>query len=151
MIISIDVYDSFTDVTVTFTMTSNRLNRLPLQFQRWKGPMSLAIQLDEEELPTVARILSKINRTNIRYTLYITKNIGKNIPRCTFIAMNGTSLFYNRCFVINELRNLTIESIQTTHFMIIDSDGIISSKNSDFYSFFRNHASKFSCFYSSFI
>ena len=104
--------------------------------------MSLAIQLDEEELPRVARILSKINRTNIRYTLYITKNIGKNIPRCTFIAMNGTSLFYNRCFVINELRNLAIESIQTTHFMLIDSDGIISSKNSNFYSFFRNHASK---------
>ena len=104
--------------------------------------MSLAIQLDEEELPRVARILSKINRTNIRYTLYITKNIGKNIPRCTFIAMNGTSLFYNRCFVINELRNLAIESIQTTHFMIIDSDGIISSRNSSFYLFSRNHASK---------
>ena len=48
--------------------------------------MSPAIQLDEEELPKVARILSKINRTNIRYTFYITKNIGKDIPRCTFIA-----------------------------------------------------------------
>ena len=151
MIISIDLYDNFTDVTVTFTLISNRMNWLPLQFQRWKGPMSLAIQLDEEELPTVARILSKINRTNIHYTLYITKNIGKNIPRCSFIAMNGTSLFYNRCFVINELRNLAIESIQTTHFMLIDSDGVISSKNSNFYSFFRNHASKSSCFYSSFI
>ena len=88
MIISIDLYDNFTDVTVTFTLTPNRLNRLPLQFQRWKGPMSLAIQLDEEELPRVARILSKINRTNIHYTLYITKNIGKNIHCCTFKAMN---------------------------------------------------------------
>ena len=136
---------------MTFTLTTDRLNRLPLQFKRWKGPMSLAIQLDEEELPKVARILSKINRTNIRYTFYITKNIGKDIPRCTFIAMNGTSLLYNRCFVINELRNLAIESIQTTHYMLIDSDGIISSKISSFCLFSRNHASKSSGFYSSII
>ena len=105
----------------------------------------------KRELPKVARILSKINRTNIRYTFYITKNIGKDIPRCTFIAMNGTSLLYNRCFVINELRNLAIESIQTTHYMIIDSDGIISSRISSFCLFSRNHASKSSGFYSSII
>ena len=54
-VLIIDLHDNFTDVTMTFTLTTDRLNRLPLQFKRWKGPMSLAIQLDEEELPKVAR------------------------------------------------------------------------------------------------
>lgn len=89
--------------------------------------MSVAIQLDEEELPQVAKLLSRMTRSNVRFTLYIVKKAKKIIPRCSFIAMNGSSVLYDRCFVINELRNLAIETIQTTHFMLIDSDSIISS------------------------
>ena len=136
---------------MTFTLTTDRLNRLPLQFQRWKGPMSVAIQLDEEELPKVAKYLSKMTRSNVRFTLYVVRNIRKMIKHCSFITLNGSSVFYDRCFVINELRNLAIESIQTTHFMLIDSDGIISSKISSFCLFSRNHASISSGFYSSII
>ncbi len=112
---------------MTFTLSPDRMNRLALHFQRWKGPISVAIQLDEEELRTVSQRISKINRNDIRFTLYIVKKTKKNIPRCSFIAMNGTRVLYDRCFVINELRNLAIETIQTTHFMLIDGDSIISS------------------------
>ena len=89
--------------------------------------MSVAIQLDEEELPKVAKLLGRMTRSNVRFTLYIVKNTGKIIPRCSFITMNGSIVLYDRCFVINELRNLAIETIQTTHFMLIDGDSIISS------------------------
>ena len=63
---------------MTFTLTTDRLNRLSLQFQRWKGPMSLAIQLDEEELPKVARIISKNNR-KIFVILFILRRILEKI------------------------------------------------------------------------
>ena len=89
--------------------------------------MSVAIQLDEEELPKVAKLLGRMTRSNVRFTLYVVKNTGKIIPRCSFIAMNASSVLYDRCFVINELRNLAIETIQTTRFMLIDGDSIISS------------------------
>ena len=112
---------------MTFTLSPDRMNRLNFHLKRWKGPISVAMQLDEEELRTVSQRISKINRNDIRFTLYIVKKAKKNTQRCSFIAMNGTCVLYDRCFVINELRNLVIETIQTTHFMLIDGDSIISS------------------------
>ena len=137
---TIDLNETYTNVTVTFTLSPDRMNRLSLHFQRWKGPMSVAIQLDEEELPKVAKYLSKMTRSNVRFTLYVVRNIGKMIKHCSFITMNGSSVFYDRCFVINELRNLAIETIQTTHFMLIDGDSIISSISCDMLFDCRNHS-----------
>ena len=102
--------------------------------------MSVAIQLDEEELPKVAKYLSKMTRSNVRFTLYVVRNIRKMIKHCSFITLNGSSVFYDRCFVINELRNLAIETIQTTHFMLIDGDSIISSISCDMLFDCRNHS-----------
>lgn len=112
---------------MTLTLSPNRLDRLPLHMQRWKGPMSIAIQLNEEELQETIKIINSIHRKNIRFTFYIVKQLQDNNYHCSFVSMNGTIVYYDSCFVINELRNLAIESIQTTHFMLIDGDAIISS------------------------
>lgn len=113
---------------MTLPLSPKRMDRLPLHFDRWKGPMSIVIQLNEEEMENVAKIVSAIQRENVRFTFYIIK---KPIPetrsyRCTFISYNRTKVHYETCFVINVLRNLAIETIRTTHFMIVDGDGIVS-------------------------
>lgn len=112
---------------MTLPLSTKRLDRFPLHLKRWKGPMSIAIQINEDELPGVARILSSIKRGNIRWTLYIVKRQPYS-DHCTFVSMNGTKVKYENCFVVNELRNLAIETIRTTHFLIVDGDGIISSR-----------------------
>ena len=87
--------------------------------------MSIAIQMNEDELPIVAQVISIINRRNIRFTLYVVKKSGKS--GCNYISETKKVIHFNQCFVINELRNLAIETIQTTNFMVIDGDGILSS------------------------
>ena len=121
------VNQNYTGVTMILPLSSSRLDRLSLHFDRWKSPMSIAIQLNEEELKDVATILTQIRRPNIRFTLYIVRNTGQKM-RCKFVSMNGTKVFYETCFVVNILRNLAIETIRTTHFFIVDGDGLVSSK-----------------------
>ena len=122
MILLVDVYKNFTVITETLVLTPNRLDRLPLHLDRWNGSMSIAIQMTEDELPTVAQVISTINRPNIRFTLYIAKDSG-----CDYVSESRKVYHFNNCFVINELRDLAIETIETTHFMVIDGDGILSS------------------------
>ena len=122
MILLVDVYKNFTGITETLVLTPNRLDRLPLHLDRWNGSMSIAIQMTEDELPTVAQVISTINRPNIRFTLYIAKDSG-----CDYVSESRKVYHFNNCFVINELRDLAIETIETTHFMVIDGDGILSS------------------------
>lgn len=118
---------NYTGVTMTLPLSPQRLDRLPLHFHRWGGPMSIAIQLNEEELDQVAGTLTKIRRANTRFTLYLVKKPRGRDYRCTFISMNRTEIRSDSCFVINVLRNLAIETIRTTHFMIVDGDGVLSS------------------------
>ena len=46
----IDIYENFTGVTMTLFLSLDRFDRLPYHLNRWKGPMSIAIQINEEEL-----------------------------------------------------------------------------------------------------
>ena len=88
--------------------------------------MSIAIQMTEDELPTVAQVICSINRPNIRFTLYIVKKKSGN-SGCNYVSETKKVIHFDQCFVINELRNLAIETIQTSNFMVIDGDGILSS------------------------
>ena len=88
--------------------------------------MSIAIQLNEDELPTVAQVICSINRPNIRFTLYVVKKRSGN-SGCNYVSETKKVIHFDQCFAINELRNLAIETIQTTNFIIIDGDGILSS------------------------
>ena len=112
---------------MTLFLSLNRFDRLPYHLSRWKGPMSIAIQINEEELEELYNIISSIWRNNIRFTFYIVKKQSNSKPRCKFVTMNGKSILLPTCFVCNVLRNLAIETISTSHFLLIDGDGIISS------------------------
>lgn len=119
--------DSYKEVTVTIPLSANRLDRLPLHFDRWNGDMSIAIQLTEAELEEVARVLTSFQRRYVRYTLYVIKETYQS-NGCSFVSFARETVEYDSCFVVNELRNLAIETIQTSHFLITDGDGILSGK-----------------------
>lgn len=114
-------------MTVVLSLSTERLNRLPFQLDRWKGPMSLIIQCNEDEIRTVTSIISTVRRSNIRFTLYILKDVPKGQKKCSFVTLNTTVINYDSCFAYNVLRDLAIESIQTTHYLILDGDAILSS------------------------
>lgn len=115
----------FNGITMILPLSLQRMDRLSLHFSRWKGEMSISIQCNEEEFETLLEIISNIHRKKIRFTFYLVKKNGDN-NRCSFIKKNGKQYHLPSCYVINELRNLAIETIRTTHFMIIDGDAIIS-------------------------
>ena len=111
---------------MTLPMSLNRMDRLHLHLERWKGHVSIAVQVNEEDLLDLIQTVNAIKRNNIRFTFYIVKKPGESNYRCTFKSMNGTDVHYESCYAINILRNLAIETITTSHFMIIDGDGIVS-------------------------
>lgn len=119
------LHDSYKDVTLTIPLSANRLDRLPFHFDRWNGNISIAIQLNEEELEEVANVLTSFQRPNVRYTFYVIKQ-SSHAKKCSFVSFKKKKVKYESCFVVNELRNLAIETIQTTHFIITDGDGLLS-------------------------
>ena len=100
--------------------------------------MSISIQLKEEEFEETVKIVNAIHRKNIRITFYIIKEKPKSNYHCKFISKKGIKIRYTTCFVFNELRDLAIESIQTTHFLLTDGDSIISGNNHFIFIIFRN-------------
>ena len=125
-LMELDIKANFTGVTMTLPLSLNRMDRLYLHLDRWKGPMSIAVQVNEEDLVDLIQIVNAIRRDNIRFTFYIVIKPIESNYRCIFKSLNGTDVLYESCYVINVLRNLAIETIKTSHFMIIDGDGIIS-------------------------
>ena len=91
--------------------------------------MTISIQLNEDEFEETVKVVSAISRKNIRITFYIIKEQPNQDYHCTFISKKGIKVRYTTCFVFNELRDLAIESIQTTHFLLTDGDAIISGNN----------------------
>lgn len=109
-----------------FSLTPGRLDRLPIHLSHWSGNMSIAIQLEESELPLVADVITKTNRSNIRFTLYILKDIHRP-SKGTFLMKQYRRVYFPSCFACNVLRDLAIETIQSTHYFLIDGDAIITS------------------------
>ena len=101
----------------------NRLNRLPYVLRRWKGAISLAVYITEEELSSLEEIiLVHAHHSRIVFTAYIVKAITpSNTPFYTL--PNGNHLSYpNGFYPVNTMRDLAIESISTTHCFVVDAD-----------------------------
>ena len=103
------------------------MNRLPFQLERWNGNMSITILLEKHELPYIASIVSTINHSSIRFTLYILEDSSTKKYHCSVVLPQFERQYYHYCFPYNVLRDLAIESIQTSHYLLIDSDAILSS------------------------
>lgn len=120
----IDIREDYTGVTQTLHLSFARMDRLPFHLSRWHDNMSIALQLFEHELPQALDYVMKYARNNIRWSFYIIDDAPTN--KCFYIRKNGTRLFHDSCYECNILRNLAIESITTSHFLIIDGDGIMT-------------------------
>lgn len=123
----LDINQNYTGVTVVTLLSTHRLDRLQFHLDRWHEPLSIVIQMGEDDISTVATVVSNITRPNIRFTFYILKNIEKGQARCSYVRKSGEIVLTDSCFPINVLRDLGIETIQTTHYFILDGDAVISS------------------------
>ena len=115
-------------MTMTFSISADRLHRLPFHFDRWKGNISIAVRLEENQLKSVFKTISKFSKQNIRYTFQVIPSSANLRRGCEFYFLQNETYVYEDCFEVNLLRNFAIETIKTTHFMTIDADAIVSGK-----------------------
>ena len=92
--------------------------------KRWRGPMSTVLFIEEDQLRDVATFILQQQRSNIIYSLYIRHTSSSNIP---YVARKGKRFYYvNGLYPTNTLRNIGIESILTSHYLLLNIDTIPS-------------------------
>ena len=113
----------------------NRLNRLPYHIQRFKGPKIFIIYAHEEELPSIQQHVSSFTDSSITFIFYVLPNslsqsTAETLVNYTFVkSIHPSEIHKNRSpfYPINLLRDIAIESVQTTHYVFLDCDILISS------------------------
>lgn len=114
--------------SVSFTPRLNRFERLPYIMDRWNASMSIAVFATEEEVKDVAfDMINYKSSQSIVYTIYVRKRISSsNTPY--YLNREGVQFEYpDGVYPLNVLRNLAIESITTSHYMLIDADVFLST------------------------
>lgn len=99
------------------------MNRLPFILERWKGAVSLAILAREKEIVFLADKLSRyITLSRVVLTIYVMKTItDQNTPY--YVLRDGRhKKYYDGFYPVNTMRDLSIESITTTHCLVSDAD-----------------------------
>ena len=142
MLLLVDVpAGQVTGVTLTFQLSCryatrlipslNRMDRFPYILQRWNGPISVAFFVTEAQVAELAEILAEYSGRNILFTVYVQKDItNQNTP--WHVLSYGKKQFYPKgMYPINLLRDLTIESISTSHYLVIDVDIFLSATTFD--------------------
>lgn len=126
ILIYIDNNKGFDGVTLITVITIDRQNRLPYLLKRWKYDIVLAISVLESELAQVeALINSYIEYKQITFVIYVIKTM--NTPYKSILYDDSGPIYSNNAiFPINLLRDLSIESIDTTHYFICDIDAFPS-------------------------
>ena len=101
------------------------MDRIPFHLQRWRGPKVFSILVEPHQLQEAWKQLSIIEDDQLEIVLYI---VDTSISQ-PFIKNRQKSKVYNEDFFypINFLRDITIESVRTTHFLLIDVDVFLSS------------------------
>ena len=114
--------------SIIITLRLNRVDRLPFLISRWGGLISLAVFLDESELPRLFNALNSFtSQRRIVFSFYVRKQITPSIIP-TFIASGSRTLsFKDGIYPMNILRDMAIESIETTHYVLLDIDIFTSS------------------------
>lgn len=105
-----------------------RFDRLPYMFNRWNDSISIGVFATEDEVKDVAfDILTYKTDRSVVYTIYVQKRItNANIPY--YLNRDGVRYEYQEgLYPVNLLRDLSIESVTTSHFMVIDADVFLSS------------------------
>ena len=121
--LEIDSTKQFDDVTLITILTLNRQDRLPYLMKRWKHRIMMSIMIMESEIPNVIKLINDYkNYQRITYLLYIIKEKPSFQGRSIFFDSTGPTFSNETIFPINLLRDLAIESIETTHYFVSDID-----------------------------
>ena len=97
----------------------NRVDRFPYLLARWRGPISTVMFVNETEVEKAFEFIFRHRKYPITFTLYIVHNMGVN-PY--FFAGTKRVYFDKGLYPYNVLRNIGIESISTTHYLLVDID-----------------------------
>ena len=114
-------------MTVVIQISLDRVNRIPFHLQRWNGPIIIVVFMSMKEIDTAWTLLSQYENPNLEFILYVVDTtevtpyfIESSDP---FEVQYTNETFYP----LNLLRDIGIESITTTHFMVVDGDLFLSS------------------------
>lgn len=116
-------------LSISLHFSYDRKQILPILLKRWRGPISTVLFIEEDQLRDVAAFILQQKRTNIMYSLYIRHSFSSNIP---YVARKGKRVYYvNGIYPTNTLRNIGIESILTSHYLLLNIDTIPSINTYD--------------------
>ena len=110
--------------TESFRNSYDRINRYPYLLKRWKGPIVSVFIIQEIEFRALMEFILQQTRS-ILFNIYI-------IPTYTITPFiyQGKHKYYmpNGIYPFNVLRDIGIESITTTHYLLLDID-VFPSRN----------------------
>lgn len=115
------------DCNSSFIYRLDRLNRIPFILERWEGMISLCLFIVESDMPMVDKRLKPYLNDRIIYVFYVVKEYEPHKCKAYYVkSRKERELFNVPVFPLNLVRDLAIESIQTTHYLLIDIDFLIS-------------------------
>ena len=89
--------------------------------------ISLAVFLDESELPRLHSVLNAFtSQHRVIFSFYIRKRITPSTIPVFFTPNKKNIYFPNGIFPMNILRDMSIESVDTSHYVAIDVDVFVS-------------------------
>ena len=134
----LDVRSAPIDFTLISVISINRIDRIPFLIHRWKNRICLSVLLTEKEIPQVEDFINNFSKTRqITFILYIIREIPDVPFRSIYYDTFGADHYNQTLFPINLLRDLAIESIDTSHYVITDIDAFPSQS---LYSSLKSHA-----------
>ena len=97
----------------------DRKNRVNQHLSRWPGYLSIALLIIEDQLTEAADMITELASTHrIIFTVYMIKKLTKPF----LIRYDGSVVKMPPILPMNLLRDLCIESIETSHYIIVDVD-----------------------------
>ena len=110
------------------TSRIDRINRIPYLLERWKGRIVLSFFMTENDILKIDQLLQPYLNSRIDFVFYVVKYLDINGNYGYYIDGKGEKVLFNEpIFPLNLMRDLSIESIKTTHYLLIDIDFFISS------------------------
>ena len=124
----LDVHKEYTGVTLVTQISLSRIDRLPYHLARWKELKVILIMVTRSNLQEAWTKLAAFKESSLRFILYVVD------PQFTPYFINTTDpwtvLQRTRPFYsLNLFRDIAIESITTTHFLMIDGDVFVSGRD----------------------
>ena len=123
----LDIHKEYTGVTLLTQISLSRVDRIPYHLARWKELKVIVIMLEKKELKKAWKTLVSFREPSLRFILYVVD------PQYTPYLIKRTNPWTvqyksHPFYSFNLFRDIAIESITTTHFLMIDGDVFISSE-----------------------